>query len=138
MHGATICLLALLRLLSIDAACSLLCHVSAYMWVCNMQRQDSDSAYVVRTASRKPMYTGPPGLLPAAGVLKQRQVNGSSKWRLLDLAGRKVSDRKRDLDSLLDHLNIDATNPLAVLTQVRRECALLLLLWLSLYGLTEP
>jgi hypothetical protein len=47
------------------------------------------------------------------------QVSGASKWRLLDHAGRKVSERKKDLDDLLDHLNIDATNPLAVMTQVR-------------------
>jgi hypothetical protein len=65
-------------------------------------------------------------------IAKQRQINGSSSWRLLDHAGRKVSERKKDLDSLLEHLNIDATNPLAVLTQVRTECAWLLLLWLSL------
>jgi hypothetical protein len=51
----------------------------------------------------------------------ERQINGSSKWRLLDHAGRKVSERKKDLDDLLDHLNIDATNPLAVMTQVGTE-----------------
>ncbi|WIA29640.1 hypothetical protein OEZ86_012127 [Tetradesmus obliquus] len=45
------------------------------------------------------------------------KVNGSSKWRLLDHEGRKVSERRKDLDDLLDHLNIDATNPLAVMTQ---------------------
>jgi hypothetical protein len=28
-------------------------------------------------------------------------------------------ERKKDLDDLLDHLNTDATNPLAVMTQVR-------------------
>jgi hypothetical protein len=48
------------------------------------------------------------------------QVSGASKWCLLDHAGRKVSERKKDLDDLLDHLNIDATNPLAVMTQVWR------------------
>jgi hypothetical protein len=52
----------------------------------------------------------------------QRQSNGSSKWRLLDHAGRKVSERKKDMDDLLDHLNIDATNPLAVMTQVQADC----------------
>ncbi|KAF6260374.1 hypothetical protein COO60DRAFT_1700367 [Scenedesmus sp. NREL 46B-D3] len=45
------------------------------------------------------------------------KVSGGSKWRLLNHAGAKVSDRKKDLDELLDHLNVDATNPLAVMTQ---------------------
>jgi hypothetical protein len=75
---------------------------------------------------RHQCLTHSPGLLPAADSnnASSRQINGSSKWRLLDHAGRKVSERKKDLDDLLDHLNIDATNPLAVMTQVRKQCLL--------------
>jgi hypothetical protein len=49
--------------------------------------------------------------------LSGAQQNPSTKWKLLDHAGRKVSDSKKAIDDLLDHLNINAGNPLAVMTQ---------------------
>lgn len=45
----------------------------------------------------------------------------SSSWKLLNHLGQKVSTTKKRIDDLLDHLNINAGNPLAVMTQVREE-----------------
>ncbi|KAF8073157.1 SMC6 [Scenedesmus sp. PABB004] len=41
----------------------------------------------------------------------------TSGVRLLNRNGGLVSNKRKDLDALLDHLNIDASNPLAVMTQ---------------------
>eukprot|EP00775_Hariotina_reticulata_P003759 gene3759-4018_t len=49
--------------------------------------------------------------------LSGAQQNPTTKWRLLDHAGRKMSESKKAIDDMLDHLNINAGNPLAVMTQ---------------------
>eukprot|EP00775_Hariotina_reticulata_P005405 gene5405-5638_t len=45
--------------------------------------------------------------------LSGAQQNLVTKWRLLDHAGRKVSESKKAIDDMLDHLSISAANPLA-------------------------
>lgn len=42
----------------------------------------------------------------------------TSKVRLLSSTGRVVSQKMEELYAMLDHLNINASNPLAVMTQV--------------------
>lgn len=47
--------------------------------------------------------------------------SGSSQWRVLDARGRQVAQgpaaKKRIIDPLLDHLSVNAANPMAAMTQ---------------------
>lgn len=53
--------------------------------------------------------------------LSGAQQKPVTKWRLLDHAGRKVSENKKAIDDMLDHLSVSAANPLAVMTQASRH-----------------
>lgn len=44
-------------------------------------------------------------------------LSGSGVYKLLDHEGKERSRKRRDLDSMLDHLNIQVENPVAILDQ---------------------
>jgi chromosome segregation ATPase len=54
-------------------------------------------------------------------ILVQRTIrrNGSSEYRLMSQAGRLVpgGSTRAELQSMLDHFNIAAGNPLSIMTQ---------------------
>lgn len=64
-------------------------------------------------------YPCVPNVTTAIPQVNSTRDKATNNWRLLDCQGHRVSDRKDDLKAMLDHLSIDAANPLAVMTQVR-------------------
>jgi hypothetical protein len=47
--------------------------------------------------------------------------SGASVWKLYTSRGHKVPNiKKKDIDQILDHLSINAVNPLAIMTQVKQ------------------
>ena len=44
-------------------------------------------------------------------------LRGTGVYKLLDHKGKERSRKRRDLDSMLDHLNIQVENPVAILDQ---------------------
>ena len=52
-------------------------------------------------------------------IERRFRKNGASVWKLFTSRGQSVPNvKKKDIDHILDHLSINAVNPLAIMTQV--------------------
>lgn len=66
---------------------------------------------------------GPEAYLPDVfgdEIIIDRRIGKTASYSIKSATGRKIGHRREDLDAVLDALQINAANPITVMTQVRR------------------